>query len=163
MDRRRDALPLGSGASCAARACQAEDQDRAGAPELDRCPQVGPEVVAVIVTAEPVRQTAAVSRRASVLDLCVSSVGVHRGAIAASYVARYAMTAHRLGKFPTAEEYAEDWAIKVRTAWNHRARMQAALGDSWRDVVMFVAAEMADLASERDAMRTPVPASLVVA
>ena len=81
-------------------------------------------------------------RQVSILELCVSRVGVHRGALAASYVARYAMTQQRLGKFPTALEYADDWAIIGRAAWDHRRRMQEALGDDWPAVVECVAREI---------------------
>jgi hypothetical protein len=103
-------------------------------------------------------------RQASVLDLCVARVGVHRGALAASYVARYAMTQMRLGRFPTAVEYADDWVITERTAWNHRAAMQAALGDDWPQIVAHVADEIERRKlGVNAATRTAVPRKLATA
>ena len=98
------------------------------------------------------------------LELCVARVGVHRGALAASYVARYAMTMHRLdGKFPTAVEYADDWAIDERTAWRHRAKMQDAIGEDWPAVVEHVAGHIDERTSVRTSIRTAVPARLLTA
>ena len=85
---------------------------------------------------------------------------MHRGAIAASYVARYAMTMHRLGKFPTAVEYADDWAIDERAAWRHRARIREAIGEEWPAIVEHVAGQIGDRMNERTAMRVPSPARL---
>lgn len=112
----------------------------------------------------PVWHDAGVPRRPSVLELCVAGAGLHRGAFAASYVARYAMTANRLGgKFPSAAAYAEDWKIPERTAWVHRQKMRAALGDGWQDVVMFVAGEIDSRTSERQAIQTALPSALAAA
>jgi hypothetical protein len=105
-----------------------------------------------------------VMQRVSLLELCIASVGVHRGALAASYVVRYAMTMNRLdGRLPTAVEYAEDWVIAERSAWNHRAKMHAALGDDWPDIVEHIAKQMQlKQLGERKAMNVNVPASLAV-
>lgn len=105
------------------------------------------------------------ARRArTVLDLCIGGAGVHRGALAASYVARYAMTQHRLGKFPTTVEYANDWAITERSAWNHRAKMHDALGDEWPAVVEWVASEIERRSlGVSDVKQLPIPAKLAVA
>lgn len=100
----------------------------------------------------------------TVLDVCVARVGVHRGALAASYVARYAMTLNRLGKFPTAVEYADDWAMVERSAWHHRARMQEALGDDWPAVVEHVAREIGRRQlGVKDATKLSLPSRIAVA
>jgi hypothetical protein len=103
-------------------------------------------------------------RQSSVIELCVARVGVHRGALAASYVARYAMTQTRLGKFPTTVEYAEDWAIDERSAWRHRAKMHDALGEDWPAIVEHVAAQIERRQlGVNAATQLPVPARLVAA
>lgn len=103
-------------------------------------------------------------RSVSVLDLCIAGAGVHRGALAASYVARYAMTQTRLGKFPTAVEYADDWAMAERSAWHHRAAMTQALGDDWPTIVEWVADEISRRQlGVNDVKRLTVPSKLAVA
>jgi hypothetical protein len=78
----------------------------------------------------------------TVLQACVAAKGVHRGALAAAHVAQWAMTTHELGRIPTVVEYAEWWAVKERTGWRHRADCRDVFGESWREVVLSLAAEI---------------------
>jgi hypothetical protein len=98
----------------------------------------------------------------TVLQACTQKVGVHRGALAAAAVAQYAMTADDLGRFPTAVEYAEWWAISERSAWRHRARIEDVFGESWPSVVELVADELRKkrVRSPRAAMRLQLDLTL---
>jgi hypothetical protein len=93
----------------------------------------------------------------TVQEVCRAKLGVHRGALAAANVAQYAITTHELGRFPTAVEYADWWAISERTAWRHRERITDAFGDDWREVVEAVADEIGGRLAPRDVMNLPVP------
>lgn len=100
-------------------------------------------------------------RRVSVLEACTLKLGQHRGALAAANVAQYAIAWADLGEFPTAAEYADYWAISERSAWRHRARIEAALGDQWQDVVRRLARQLerAGERSPRAAMQLRVTAA----
>jgi hypothetical protein len=95
-------------------------------------------------------------KRGSILDYCVRSAGVHRGALVAAWVAQWAMTANDLGRFPTAVEYAEWWAVDERTAWRHRAGIRDVFGDV-EPIVMAVASGVDGRRSPRAVMGLPVP------
>ncbi|HEY8773078.1 MAG TPA: hypothetical protein VIM05_00795 [Gaiellaceae bacterium] len=100
-------------------------------------------------------------RPATVLEVCVARLGVHRGALAAANVAQWAMATRDLGHVPTTVEYAEYWSISERNGWLHRSRIRAALGDEWPVVVEKLAAYVGDIRSPRAAMKLRAP--LVVA
>jgi hypothetical protein len=85
----------------------------------------------------------------TVLEYCVLALGVHRGAIAAAHVARWAIAVHELGRMPTTVEYAEYWFVTERTGWNHRASCRAVFGDEWPRVVEAVAADIGEKLSPR--------------
>lgn len=87
----------------------------------------------------------------TVLQACVARVGQTRGALAAAAVAQYAIAEYDLGKFPTAVEYADYWAISERTAFRHRARMERVFADDWRVVVSGVTEQI----RRRDLERSP--------
>jgi hypothetical protein len=78
----------------------------------------------------------------TVLQACVRTLGVHRGAIAAAQVAQWALVTAELGRVPTTAEYAEYWAVIERTGWNHRANVRRVFGDDWQSVVEQLADEI---------------------
>jgi hypothetical protein len=95
-------------------------------------------------------------RQVSVLDCCVSKLGVHKGAVAAANVAQLAIATNELGHFPTALEYADYWAVDERSAWRHRARGRDVFGEDLQDVVELVAARIQSR-SYHAVMSLPVP------
>lgn len=91
------------------------------------------------------------AKRETILDACTAKLGVHRGALAAAWVAQWAMAADELGHFPTTVEYAECWALSERNAWRHRAAIRDVFGDV-EPVVMAVAAQIGGRRSPRAVM-----------
>lgn len=100
----------------------------------------------------------------TVLEACVARLGVHRGALAAAYVAQAAIAAADLGHVPTVVEYSEYWSVTERTGWNHSERMTAGLGGDWRPVVAEIAEAVNELHSRspRSVMRLPLPRVVAV-
>jgi len=80
----------------------------------------------------------------TVLDHCIASRGVHRGALTAAWVAQWARCAQELGRFPTTAQYADYWAIHERTGWRHREAIVDVFGEEFEPTVMYVAAAIAD-------------------
>ena len=79
----------------------------------------------------------------TVLEACVAVMGVHRGSFAAAHIAQWAMTIEDLGRVPTTAEYADYWAVDLRTGWRHRAEAREVFGESWLEVVQLLADEIA--------------------
>jgi hypothetical protein len=98
----------------------------------------------------------------TILEVCVANAGVHRGALAAAYVAQAAITTHELGRVPTVAEYAEYWAVDERTGWRHSVKMTDALGMDWRPVVAEVAKVVGDRRSPRAVTKLPAPQLVAV-
>jgi hypothetical protein len=96
-------------------------------------------------------------RAPSVLDACVAKRGLHRGAVTAAWVAQYALQARDLGRVPTVVEYSTEWNIDERSGWRHREAIREVFGDSWRDVVLSVAAAI-ERRSTSAVLALPVPA-----
>jgi hypothetical protein len=95
----------------------------------------------------------------TILEVCVARLGVHRGALAAANVAQLAMTAADLGRFPTALEYAADWSLSERSAFNHRGRARDGLGENWQQIIEGLALELVarKARSPRAVMALPLP------
>jgi len=94
----------------------------------------------------------------TVLEACTRKRGVHRGAITAAHVAQWALATADLGHVPTTVEYADYWAVKERTGWNHRAGVRDVFGDDWPELVEDLAAEIRRrrLRSPRDVLAVAV-------
>lgn len=103
------------------------------------------------------RQTDGVTKRLTVLQVCVARLGAHKGGLAAANVAQLAMTTRELGHFPTGAEYSEYWAVSKRTAWYHRERCRAVFGDDLEAVVDQLARSIGDTRSPRAVMGLPAP------
>jgi hypothetical protein len=97
----------------------------------------------------------------TVLEVCVASLGVHRGAVAAANVAQWAIATSELGHVPTVAEYVDYWAITDRSGWNHAARVREALGDDWRAVVDALSRHLESHAPGR-VMRAPLAPPVTV-
>lgn len=95
--------------------------------------------------------------RVTVLQACVSVLGVHKGALAAANVAQLVMTTAELGHFPTNDEYAEYWAVSERTGWLHRSRGRDVFGDDLEDVVAQLAKRIGDARTPRSVMGLTAP------
>lgn len=79
----------------------------------------------------------------TVLEACVLVRGVHAGALTAKDVALAAMLTVKLGgRFPTAPEYADYWAVSERTAFKQWSGIAEVFGPDWRELVIKLAGEI---------------------
>lgn len=109
------------------------------------------------MTLRPLGQTDGMAKRVTVLQVCVSKLGAHKGGLAAANVAQLAMARRELGHFPSGTEYADYWAVTERTAWYHRSRARAVFGDELENVVEQLAKSIGDTRSPRAVMAMPAP------
>jgi hypothetical protein len=101
----------------------------------------------------------------TILEACVATHGIHRGAIVAANVAKAAIAAVELGHVASGNEYAEFWAIDQRTSFRHFEGIADVFGPDWRDVVEQLAkrAEARGDRKARSVTKYPLPRGTVLA
>lgn len=88
----------------------------------------------------------------TLLQACTRAHGQTKGAVVAAWAIQWALTAQRLGRFPSTAEYADDWVISDRNAWRHRAAIKKALGPEYVDVLLSLARSLDARKSRRDSV-----------
>lgn len=103
------------------------------------------------------------AEKQKLIKLFVRRYGVHRGGVYCAQFLQLALTARRLGRVPTAVEYADDWAISERSAWYHREHARGVFGERWEEAVLEVAGLLEEAMSRKQAREVVVPGRLVAA